>query len=170
MKNNMKEENLYTPDCIRTFSGQYVNVFDPDPDTILIEDIAHALSMQCRFGGHLPVFYSVAQHSVRVAKIEHTLQALMHDAAEAYLLDVPSPIKKRLPGYREIEDNLLRVIGEKFGFNPVLSEETKFADRTLLEIEWERIMLKKGNMPSTPVWTSSKSKEYFMYFFNRLSS
>ncbi len=74
-------ENLYTPDCIRTFSGQYVNVFAPDPDTILIEDIAHALSQQCRFGGHLPEFYSVAQHCVICALAvppEHALSALLH--------------------------------------------------------------------------------------------
>lgn len=53
----MTTENLYTTDCIRTSSGQYVNVFNPDPNTIKIEDIAHSLSMQCRFGGHLPYHF-----------------------------------------------------------------------------------------------------------------
>lgn len=69
-------ENLHTPNCIRTVSGQYVDLADPDPDTILITDIAHALSQLPRFGGHLPRFYSVAQHSMmvaRIAKPEHRL-------------------------------------------------------------------------------------------------
>ena len=52
-----REENLYTPNCIRTFTGIYVNVFEPTPEMICIEDIAHALSNQCRFSGHLPTFY-----------------------------------------------------------------------------------------------------------------
>ena len=55
------KENLYTPNCIRTFTGLYMNVFNPKPDMICIEDIAHALSQQPRFGGHLPRMYSVAQ-------------------------------------------------------------------------------------------------------------
>lgn len=139
-------ENLYTPDCIRTFSGQYVNVFDPDPDTILIEDIAHALSQQCRFGGHLPEFYSVAQHSVLCAVAvppEHALAALLHDASEAYMLDIPSPIKNRLPDYKKYEDNLMQVIAKKFGFQYPLHEEVKQADKLLLEWEWDVLMLKK---------------------------
>lgn len=58
-------ESLYTPNCIRTFTGIYMNVFDPTDEMICIEDIANALSHQCRFAGHLPNFYSVAQHSVQ---------------------------------------------------------------------------------------------------------
>ena len=47
------KENLYTKDCIRTFTGIYMNVFNPTSEMICIEDIAHSLSLQCRFAGHL---------------------------------------------------------------------------------------------------------------------
>lgn len=119
-------ENLFTANCIRTFTGKYMNVFEPTEDMICIEDVAHALSNQCRFGGHLPKFYSVAQHSLmccEMATPERKLEALLHDASEAYLLDVPKPIKQRLSNYKEIEDNLMRLIAKKFGFQYPLSEE-----------------------------------------------
>lgn len=161
-------ENLYTPDCIRTFSGQYVNVFDPDPDTILIEDIAHALSRQCRFGGHLPKFYTVAQHSVLCAvsvPSEHALAALLHDAGEAYMLDIPSPIKNRLPEYKKIEDNLMQVIAKKFGFQYPLHEEVKKADKMLLEWEWDRFVLKNNMIP----WPSIVAKPNFLEEYKRIT-
>ncbi|MFC4230551.1 hypothetical protein ACFOW1_01525 [Parasediminibacterium paludis] len=62
-------EDLYKPNCIRTYTGLYMNVFDPTPEMICIEDIAHALSHQCRFSGHTKQFYSVAQHSYHVAAL-----------------------------------------------------------------------------------------------------
>src|SRR5690606_28894528 len=115
----MKTENLFTPNCIRTHSGNYIDVLNPNPDLIDINDIAHSLSMQCRFGGHTKVFYSVAQHSVECAKRvspEFQLAALLHDASEAFLLDIPSPIKHRLTNYKEIENTLMQVIAKKFSF------------------------------------------------------
>lgn len=137
-------ENLFTPDCIRTYSGQYVNVFNPDPDTILIEDIAHSLSQQCRFAAQLPAFYSVAEHCLEVAYMmptEHQLAGLLHDASEAYLLDIPSPIKKRLPDYLQIEANLMRVIAQKFGFAYPLAQCVHDADHERLIAEWDVLML-----------------------------
>lgn len=142
--NTNSTENLYTTDCIRTFSGLYMNVFDPKPEMICIEDIAHSLAHQCRFGGHLPQFYSVAKHKVYCAQLaepEHKFQALMHDASEAYLLDIPSPIKKQLVGYKEMEDRMMAVIAQKFGFDFPLSENTHAVDRHLLQGEWEDLML-----------------------------
>jgi len=97
---------LYTPDCIRTYTGRFVNVFQPTPEMICIEDIAHSLSNQCRFGGHLAQFYSVAQHSINCAGLvssAHTKAALLHDSSEAYLMDIPSPIKAKMPEYKKIE-------------------------------------------------------------------
>lgn len=138
------QENLYTADCIRTFTGQYVNVFNPDPDTLVIEDIAHALATQCRFGGHLPYFYSVAQHSIMCSygvKPKHAFTALMHDSSEAYLLDIPRPIKLRLANYKEIEDNLMKVLAFKFGFIYPLPNAVHAIDNVALKFEWASIML-----------------------------
>ncbi|RYZ63042.1 MAG: hypothetical protein EOO14_00395 [Chitinophagaceae bacterium] len=140
----MQTENLHTPRCIRTFTGQYVNVFQPDPETINIQDIAHHLSMQCRFGGALPEHYSVAQHSFHVSEMvdpKHRLAALLHDASEAYLVDVPSPVKKELRDYRHIEDGLMRVIAQKFGFQYPFVPEVHAADQQLLLQEWDCLML-----------------------------
>jgi hypothetical protein len=134
-----QKEGLYNPTCIRTHSGIYIDVFNPKPDQILIEDIAHALSNQPRFGGHMHTFYSVAQHSTVVASYvpaRHKLAALMHDASEAYLLDIPTPIKGRLSNYKEIESRLMRIIAKKFGFDYPLHSEVKAADERALHREW----------------------------------
>ena len=110
---------------------------DPRPEEIRLGDIAHALSNMCRFGGHCSSFYSVAQHSVMVsleaekaATVDKTLVAiigLLHDATEAYLVDVPRPIKVNLSGYKPMEERLACVIGERFGIElhilPGLVEE-----------------------------------------------
>ena len=108
---------------ITTHSGQQVDIEAPKADTIRIEDIAHALSFLCRGSGQATFFFSVARHCVycaREAKAqgfsrEVVLACLLHDASEAYMTDVPKPIKDNLiPQYREYEDALLSVIYEKF--------------------------------------------------------
>jgi 5'-deoxynucleotidase YfbR-like HD superfamily hydrolase len=165
-------ENLFAKDCIRTVSGQYVNVFEPNPATIVIEDIAHSLSMQCRFGGHLPQFYSVAQHSVYCAYESvksDPLAALLHDASEAYLLDIPSPIKARLSNYKEIEDRLMLVIAAKFGFEYPLAADIKKVDAELLRYEWEHIMLNSQN-PTAYCWEPKTAKERFLETFKILNA
>lgn len=163
----MPVENLYTQDCIRTVSGQYVNVFNPDHGTILIEDIAHALSMQCRFGAHLKHFYSVAEHSKLVSDITTgcKLQALMHDASEAYLMDIPRPIKLRLSNYKEIEEGLMKVIAAKFRFEYPLSDETKTADESALQMEWKIYMLERNSFVMQPEVACAM----FLHLFNKLS-
>ena len=168
----MSIENLYTPDCIRTYSGIYINVFEPTPEMICIEDIAHALSNQCRFGGHLPVFYSVAQHSYHCSQSvnqEHKLAALLHDASEAYLLDIPRPIKNRLSNYKDIEHNLMILIADKFGFNYPLHNDIKLADELALVAEWNCLMLKKSKAPFLDaVLDNKKSKDKFLETFESL--
>jgi hypothetical protein len=140
-------ENLFTPNCIRTYTGLYFNILEPTEDMICIEDIAHSLSMQCRFAGHLPVFYSVAKHSlmcVNAVSEQNKLAALLHDASEAYLLDIPSPIKPHINNYKEIENNIMKLIAKKFGFLYPLVQEVRDIDATVLIWEWENLMLGKN--------------------------
>ena len=111
---------------LQTVSGRRVNPFDPDPSQLDVEDIARALANVCRFGGHCRAFYSVAQHSVIVSELveqrggdaEDVFAALMHDASEAYLGDMPHPIKHRSElgaAFKAAEVQLEQVIRERFG-------------------------------------------------------
>lgn len=159
---------LYTdPGIIRTYTGQYINVFQPEPQQIHLEDIAHALSLTCRWGSHAPFFYSVADHCINVAThlaVQHypphiILEALLHDAAEAYLLDLPSPIKVLLPDYRQVENRLLAVIYERFQLpQPPISPVVKAADKYWLEKEWQEIILQQQE--GYVHWPGSKKQQY----------
>lgn len=103
---------------IETRSGKRVSVQNPQPDQFDIKDIAYALSNTCRFNGHCSGFYSVAEHSVAVAlrlPRERRLAGLLHDATEAYLGDIPSPIKQFLPDYKVIEAKFERAVADAFG-------------------------------------------------------
>lgn len=144
-----RNDLLYKPDMIRTVSGRYIDVFNPDEDAIDIMDIAHSLSQTARFGGHLPHFYSVAQHSIFCAGVgcnpKESLTLLLHDATEAYLGDMPSPIKYRLPDYKALEDNLHQVICNKFGLEYPYNESIKIIDREALELEFSNYFLSSIN-------------------------
>ncbi len=123
---------------INTLSGQHFRFIDTDPATINIEDIAAALSNICRFTGHLQDFYSVAQHSVHVSYLvphEYALEALLHDAAEAYCNDISTPIKALIPEYRAIEERVDAVIRSKFCLPPAMSSPVKYADLIMLGTE-----------------------------------
>lgn len=125
---------------IWVYPGMYVDPIHPTVDDIDIRSIAHALSLQCRFGGHVNEFYSVAEHSVRASWVvpeEYALEALLHDASEAYLVDVPRPIKHDLFGdrYREVEDRLMACIAEKYGIPAEMSDWVRYADDQLLATE-----------------------------------
>ncbi len=130
---------------ILTHSGIEFDLCKPDPDLIEIEDIAHALSNLCRFTGHTKHFYSVAQHSYLCATLvpqEHQLEALLHDAAEAYIGDVSSPLKALLPGYQMIEFNLEQAIRKRFELPPKKSAWVKEADLMMLAAEKAQLMPK----------------------------
>lgn len=100
---------------VETFSGLYVDTKNPDPATISLVDIAHALAATCRYGGHCQSFYSVAEHavfcSIRAQRVGlgklWQLAALHHDDAEAYLGDIPRPLKPLLGTvYTELSDQM----------------------------------------------------------------
>jgi hypothetical protein len=130
---------------IQTSTGKAFDPFAPDPAAICIEDIAHALSNVCRFTGHCRSFYSVAQHSVEVAtRLPPELQAhaLLHDASEAYLLDLPSPLKQRpeFAAYRWAEKQLQAAIYARFGLDPTTPALVKEMDSRMLLFEKARLL------------------------------
>ncbi|EAA9528377.1 HD family hydrolase, partial [Salmonella enterica] len=123
---------------IQTLSGKQFDYLSATIDDIDIEDIAVALSNICRFSGHLPEFYSVAQHSVLCSQLvspEFAFEALMHDAAEAYCQDIPAPLKALLPDYREIEKRTDQLIRFKLGLPLEDASVVKYADLTMLATE-----------------------------------
>ena len=104
-------------DWFQTYTGRMGWAIDPRPEDIFIADIAHALSLICRFGGQCLSFYSVAQHSLFVSELclpENALVGLLHDASEAYIGDVIRPLKISLPGYHAIEKKWEEAIGKAF--------------------------------------------------------
>lgn len=131
-------------DCwMQTYTGLIFHPLNPKPGTIVITDIAAALSKMCRFGGHCSRFYSVAEHCVQVAlhaSDEHRLTALLHDASEAYLVDIPRPIKPQLANYYELEANLMSAISERFGTQWPLPAEIKAIDTAILSDERDQNM------------------------------
>lgn len=102
---------------IATQVGGLVDPLNLTADDIYIDDIAHALSNLCRFGGHTRRFYSVAEHSIHVSYLcdpADAMTGLLHDAAEAYLMDLPRPIKQRMPAYINAEAEVWKVIMSAF--------------------------------------------------------
>ncbi len=125
-------------DWMTLVSGKPFWPFDPRWEDVRIADIAHSLSMQCRFGGHLPNFYSVAEHSVLLSQRvspENRLWALLHDAPETYVQDTIRPIKRAFPLLRDMEHNVMGAVARKFGLLGEMPQEVKDADDELLREE-----------------------------------
>ncbi len=168
-------------DWIQTFTGRRFFPLDPDPVEIDIRDIAHALSLQCRFNGHCRTFYCVADHSVRVAEIageQDALWGLLHDAAEAYVADLPRPFKRGMDLYQQIEDNLLRVIVRHFGLPWPMPAPVRQADEIMLATEQRDLMapppepwgIRAKPLPDTVVpLTAHEAERLFLQRFQRLT-
>jgi uncharacterized protein len=170
---------------IQTYTGRKFFPLDPIKEDIVIEDIAAALSKLCRFGGHCKWFYSVAEHCMLMmeqAPEYLRFAALMHDAAEAYLVDLPRPLKRHLPEYKAAEQRLMLTIAERFGFfwpNP----EIDVLDARMLLTEKEQNMApppdKWGTDQQAEVaggpfdiklryWKPEKAEQYFLEAFSIL--
>lgn len=105
------------------------------------EEIAHALSLQCRYGGHSRRFYSVAQHTLLVAEIMRhfdlgdPFEGLHHDDTEHLLIDMPSPVKALLPEYKRLEKSLDARLRKFWGLPETITEGCKRADYIALYVE-----------------------------------
>ena len=139
----MSADDRARGDWMQTFSGARFYPLDPRPDEIDPADIAHALSLLCRYGGHVDRFYSVAEHCVLMSEAvapEHALAALLHDATEAYVVDVPRPLKRYLGQYREIEASVWGAICLRFHVAGDLPAEVTDADNRILLTERNALM------------------------------
>jgi len=175
---------------LQTVSGRWVNPFDPDPEQLDPGDIARALANQCRFGGHSRAFYSVAQHSVIVSRLveerggdaEDVFAALMHDASEAYLGDMPHPLKHRSPlgaAFKEAEQHLEDAIRARFGIRADVPE-IKRADRALLATERRAFSAESWHWPELEgvepldleleAWPPDRAAEEFAARFAELAA
>lgn len=135
-------------DWIQTYSLRQFWPMDPRPEDVAIEDIAHALSMMCRFTGHVHRYYSVAEHSVRVSLHAEVLApperrllvarwGLLHDGDEAYLADVARPVKHlpELAPLRVAGRRIQLAVCERFNLPAEEPDEVREADRRLLYTE-----------------------------------
>lgn len=167
-----------------TFTGRSFFPLDPNPDDIVIEDIAHALANTCRYGGHVRTFYSVAEHAVLLSQFVRydPRWALMHDATEAYMADLIRPLKHAVTGYREAEDYLMSVIAKKFDLTPgPMPAEVREADLRIVLDEKEALMAAtplpwsalEGYLPlgvRVEGWSPVRAKATFLRRFEELWS
>lgn len=172
-------------DWMQLYSGAPFWPLEPDAERIDIIDIAHSLSMQCRYAGHVHSFYSVAEHSVHVSRAvpaQDALWGLLHDAAEAYLVDVPRPVKPFLTGYATAEARLVEAIAERFNLPTtpmVVPLSVQEADSRIL-INERDMLLNPSHIPwnwqAEPLpdvqicgWSPAEAKAQFLARFKELT-
>jgi hypothetical protein len=169
---------------IKCAAGHYLDLANPSPKAIDIESIAAALSKICRFGGHTPRFYSVAEHVCHASylsfadgvPLECTQAVFLHDAAEAYLGDVVKPLKNMLPEYVVVESRMERAIAEAFGVDfERWAEEIKLFDRQMLKAEklalwpgdrevWSGFTEIKDRIVRFGFWSPETAEQKFLCF------
>lgn len=151
---------------MNTYTGKKIDPMNMTSEDVSIQDIAHALSLTCRGGGHVSYFFSVAQHSINCMKEAKArgwserlqLACLLHDASEAYISDIIRPVKVHLSNYLEIEGSIMNVILERFGLADLNEEENamwKQIDDEMMNFELKNFMKGEeyrivGNLISVP--------------------
>lgn len=149
---------------ISTYTGRTLDFSDPKPEMIDPIDIAHGLSMMCRFNGHISDFYSVAQHSV-LGSYELPLEwapiFLLHDAPEAYMADIVRPAKRLIVGYAEVEDRLFTAIGERFDIDPALFKHPTIVEADNRMLITERNQLQRNWTVNREHWASLEHYQPF---------
>lgn len=172
-------------------SGGYFSYEEKKVDNVTIEDIAYSLSFCCRFVGHCrlkvssrPIFYSVAEHCVRMSYIVESdlaLAALMHEAAEALFGDIPSALKRQFPELRKMEKEVESLLLEKFNVPPFDHAEIKRYDNIMLATERRDLMnwdgsdwpSLEGTTPHGEViepWSSAEAAAKFLMRYDELSA
>lgn len=161
----MTDWSTYVPGKheIETHSGRYLNLADPDPAVITLEDVAHGLAFTCRYNGQCAFYYSVAQHAVMVSRylefvgesLQVQLCGLHHDDAEAFLGDVTRPLKSLLqPVYGLLSDMMDTAIANAFGniWPATMPSVVKDADNWALSVEARRLLPSKGRNWVLGMW------------------
>lgn len=167
---------------MQTFTGRKYWPMDPKPHEVYIEDIAHSLAYQCRYAGHCIKFYSVAEHSILIARSlaathapEVALAGLLHDAPEAYCVDIPRPLKPYMTNYKDIEQKNWLAIAARFQLDRDLPDEVHDADNRIIADE----LINLRDMPwharhDKPLdvrlryWSPEKAEQEFMATFDAL--
>jgi uncharacterized protein len=126
-----------------TYTGRIIYPLELDIESIDIIDIAHSLSNICRYNGHTNRFYSVAEHCIHLCHIapdEYKLWALLHDASEAYLNDMTSPIKWRFQSYRLLQERVMQLVAKRFNLPYPIPPLIKELDSCIVYDEWSALM------------------------------
>lgn len=150
---------------MRLISGKTFNLNDYWDNDFNIKDIAYALSKQCRWGGHTMTWFSIAEHSVRVALRvkDWPKHALLHDASEYIYPDLPSPLAIKVPGYVKESKELQRAINKHFGLNYLMPEEVHQADLEIREWEFHNYVIKRNQG-----WSSDYARGMFFIMAQRV--
>lgn len=172
---------------MQAYTGRQVWPMDMRAEDFDILDIAHALSLQTRYGGHCLRFYSVAEHSVLIARwlrdnghdAVTVLKGLMHDGTEAFLVDVPRPLKAFLPGYKEIEAKLWTDLTSWLGLGNNMPPAVKEADDRILFDERAQNMAPGNYQGGWPIaeplgidlqfWSPQEAEAIFLDTFAELT-
>jgi hypothetical protein len=169
---------------ITLLSGKMFDYLNPGAVALDVQDIV-TVSNICRFAGHLPIFYSVAQHLVNTSYLvqpEFSYEALMHDRSEAFTNDIPTPLKVALPAFKALEIEIERATAPMFGVPVEMSPEVKLADRQMLGLEmrfvkndWEDHEVLVGvdfagleKLVDLTSWTPREAKQRFLARFAEL--
>lgn len=174
MAESSKPLTMAVEDCwISLLSGATFNYNKPEESDVTIDDLASATSNICRYAGHLPRFYSVAQHLVNASRIVEGITgnrndpavfaALMHDTAEAFTNDLPTPLKWAFPVFKELEVSIETAMGKKFGFEYPYPDSVKFADTVMLIAEKIYIKEDTSVWPAYESWTAESVEPYLQY-------
>ncbi|WP_436798387.1 hypothetical protein [Mesorhizobium ventifaucium] len=149
MRSNILAVNVARGPTITLASGRIFDFLDPHGSDFTIDDVAHGMAHICRYAGQCRDFYSVAEHSLLVCDVavDCPYEALLHDAAEAFIGDVTRPLKQLLPEYKAIETNVEDAIAKRFGLNRSCRDAVKTADLSVLAAEQAQVMA-----PGTDSW------------------